>query len=214
MKGRARVLDSTPLHDAVATQDTVTQLRAAIRKLLIALEGAASGLAEVVRSALDRDDAYDTVGKPPCDWDDKDAREALVDALVRDAHATLGALDGETLPAGAGPAAELLALVAGQDTEAGDDGVSHRPQSGQGPGRLHGRPRGPPRPQARHRRFDGYKAHVSVDPDSELIDEVAVTPANRPDRDAMSDLLEGFSDADDKPDIVGDSAPTEPPDNP
>ena len=67
-------------------------------------------------------------------------------------------------------------------------------------------------PEARHghksrnRRFDGYKTHLSVDPDSELIDEVAVTPANMPDRDAVSDLLEGFSDADDKPDIVGDSA--------
>ena len=52
MKGRARVLDSTPLHDAVATQDTVTQLRAAIRKLLMALDGAASPLAEAVRAVL------------------------------------------------------------------------------------------------------------------------------------------------------------------
>ncbi len=33
-----------------------------------------------------------------------------------------------------------------------------------------------------------------------------MTPANTPDRDAVGDLLEGFSDADDKPDIVGDSA--------
>jgi hypothetical protein len=32
---RARVLVSTPLYDAVATQDTVTQLRAGIRKLLM-----------------------------------------------------------------------------------------------------------------------------------------------------------------------------------
>ena len=80
MKGRARVLDSTPLHDAVATQDTVTQLRAGIRKLLGALDQARSPLAEDVRAALERDDAYDTVGKPPCDWDDRDAREALVDA--------------------------------------------------------------------------------------------------------------------------------------
>ena len=38
---RARVLDSTPIYDAVATQDTVTQLRAAIRKLLRALAGTA-----------------------------------------------------------------------------------------------------------------------------------------------------------------------------
>ena len=39
-------------------------------------------------------------------------------------------------------------------------------------------------PEARHghksknRHFDGYKAHLSIDPDSELIDEVVATPAN------------------------------------
>nr|WP_239657232.1 hypothetical protein [Mycobacterium riyadhense] len=37
--GRRRVLDSTPLFDAVATQDTVIQLRAAIRKVLSVLTG-------------------------------------------------------------------------------------------------------------------------------------------------------------------------------
>src|SRR5215211_2102370 len=47
--GRARVLDSTPIYDAVATQDTVTQLRAAIRKLLRSLAG---GAAARVREAL------------------------------------------------------------------------------------------------------------------------------------------------------------------
>ena len=36
---RARVFDSTPIYDAVATQDTVTQLRAVIRKLLISVNG-------------------------------------------------------------------------------------------------------------------------------------------------------------------------------
>ena len=46
MKGRARVLDSTPLYDAVATEDTVTQLRAAIRKVLAALDQADSPLAD------------------------------------------------------------------------------------------------------------------------------------------------------------------------
>jgi hypothetical protein len=38
MKGRARVLDATAVYDAVPTQDTVTQLRAAIRKLLGCLD--------------------------------------------------------------------------------------------------------------------------------------------------------------------------------
>src|SRR6202789_4165766 len=78
LKNRARVLDSTPLYDAVATQDTVTQLRAAIRKLLAALDQAGRPLAGQARAALLRDDEYASVGKPPCDWDDKAAREALV----------------------------------------------------------------------------------------------------------------------------------------
>lgn len=97
LKGRARVLDSTPVYDAVATQDTVTQLRAAIRKLLVVLDNTAPALAAGVRAALARDDDYATAGKPPCDWDDPAAREALVDELVRDALAALGALDGEEL---------------------------------------------------------------------------------------------------------------------
>ena len=207
MKARARVLDSTPLYDAVATQDTVTQLRAAIRKLLAALDQVASPLAEDVRSVLVRDDDYDTVGKPPCDWDDKAARDALVDALVRDALAALGAIDGEALPASAAAAADLLALVAGQDVEEGDDGVfrivhkvaKDRVISTVDPEARHGH-------KSRNRRFDGYKAHLSIDPDSELIDEVAVTPANAPDRDAVDELVGTLADEEDKPEILGDSA--------
>ena len=97
MGNRVRVLDSTPIYDAVSTQDTVTQLRSAIRALLRALAG--SSLAVVVRMALARDDDYASVGKPPCDWDDPAAREELVDALVRDALAALAALDGKELVA-------------------------------------------------------------------------------------------------------------------
>ena len=58
MKDRARVLDSTALYDAVATQDTVTQLRAAIRKVLLALDKAGSPVAAAVRRVLRRDDDY------------------------------------------------------------------------------------------------------------------------------------------------------------
>ena len=67
-------------------------------------------------------------------------------------------------------------------------------------------------PEARHghksrnRRFDGYKTHLSIDPDSELIDEVAVTAANMPDRDAVDDLVRSLADEEDKPEVVGDSA--------
>jgi hypothetical protein len=85
LRGRRRVLDSTPLFDAVATQDTVIQLRAAIRRVLQAADRAAPDLATAVRKPLTRDDDYASLGKPPRDWDDPKARDALVDALVRDA---------------------------------------------------------------------------------------------------------------------------------
>jgi len=207
LRNRARVLDSTPVFDAVATQDTVTQLRAAIRKVLAALGKAGSPLAGQVRSALRRDDEYASPGKPPCDWDDPAAREALVDELVNDALAALGALDGRPLPLPAIEAAGLLALVAGQDVEQGEDGVfriarktaKDRVISTVDTQARHGH-------KSRHRRFDGYKAHLSVDPDSELIDEVAAGPANAPDRDAAAELLGEHAHSEDKPEVVGDSA--------
>ncbi len=207
IKHRARVLDATAVFDAVATQDTLTQLRAAIRKTLAGLDQAASPLAAQVRAVLARDDDYATPGKPPCDWDDRAAREALVDELVTDALAALRALDGQVLSGPAAAAADLLALVAGQDVEPGAGGVFRiarrtardRVISTVDPQARHGH-------KSRNRHFDGYKAHLSVDPDSELIDEVTATAANTPDREAAADLLGGHASEDDKPEVIGDSA--------
>ena len=190
LRGRRRVLDSTPLFDAVATQDTVIQLRAAIRKVLSAADGADPVVAATVRAALTRDDDYASLGKPPCDWDDPRARDALVDALVRDAQAALGVLDGHALGGPLAEAAELLGLVAGQDVEAGDDGVFRiarrvardRLISTVDVEARHGH-------KSRARTFDGYKSHVSVDPDVELITGVAVTAANTADREVIDELL-------------------------
>jgi hypothetical protein len=94
MVGVRRVLDSAPLEDAVTTQDTVTMLRGAIRGLLRACPPA---LAAKVRALLQREDDYAAPGKPACDWQDPAAREALVDALVRDAYRAHFALRGERL---------------------------------------------------------------------------------------------------------------------
>ena len=190
LRGRRRVLDSTPLFDAVATQDTVIQLRAAIRKVLAAVDGVDPVLACEVRVALSRDDDYAGVGKPPCDWDDPTAREALVDALVRDAQAVLAALDGRELDGALGEAAELLGLVAGQDVEQGQDGIFRiarrvtrdRLISTVDVEARHGH-------KSRARTFDGYKSHLGVDPDDELITAVAVTAANTADREVIDKLL-------------------------
>src|SRR6266702_1298545 len=89
--GRKRVLDSTALYDAVATMDTVTLVRSAIRGLL---KSAGGELGEQLRAVLARDDDYAGAGKAVCDYDDAAARAGLVDALARDGMALLPVLDG------------------------------------------------------------------------------------------------------------------------
>ena len=204
---RARVLDSTPIYDAVVTEDTVTQLRASVRKLLVVLDQADTSLAGEVREALLRDDDYATPGKPPCDWDDRQAREILVDGLVKDANQALDVLSDHELEGSVATAAELLALVAGQDVKEDADGV-FRIVRGVAKDRVistvdtearHGH-------KSRSRHFDGYKAHLSIDPDSELIAEVVATAANTHDQDAVGKLLEQETNEEQKPIILGDSA--------
>jgi hypothetical protein len=84
-----RALDSTVLDDAVATQDTVIQLIAAIRRVRREVPGAG----EVVATRCSAHD-YADPGKPAIAWNDQAAREQLVDALVRDALAVLDAAAG------------------------------------------------------------------------------------------------------------------------
>jgi hypothetical protein len=52
----------------------------------------------------------------------------------------------------------------------------------------------------------GTKAHVCIDPDSELIDALTVTAGNVPDRAPVNDLLAPVAEMADKPVIFADSA--------
>jgi transposase-like protein DUF772 len=117
--GVRRVLNSTPLYDAVATMDTVTLLGSAIRGLLKAAD---QELEARLRAGLASDDDYGQAAKPSIDWDDSAAREALIDARARDARALLGVLQGRTLEQAVAQTAWLLATVAGQDLTQGKDG--------------------------------------------------------------------------------------------
>jgi hypothetical protein len=185
--GRRRVLDSTPLYDAVATMDTVTLVRSAIRGLL---KVADTGLEIELRARLRRDDDYTAAGKPVCAWDDPDARTGLVDALARDARALLAVLDGRDLPDGVSQAAALLATVVGQDLDEDTAGVFRIARKV-----ARDRVISTVDPEARHghktsaRGFDGYKGHIGIDPDSEIVTATTVTPGNSGDAEAAEDLL-------------------------
>ncbi len=186
--GRRRVLDSTPIYDAVATMDTVTLVRSAIRGLL----AVAGELEPELRAGLRRDDDYASAGKPVCDYEDPVAREALVDALAKDAQALLVALDGRHLPESPAQAAALLAAVVGQDLDEGEDGcfrIARRVAKDRIISTVD--------PEARHghktsaHSFDGYKGHIAIDPDTEIVTATTVTAGNCGDAAAAADLLKG-----------------------
>ena len=139
---------------------------------------------------LRRDDDYAAAGKPACDYDDTAAREALVDALAEDACALLAALDGQELGPALAQAAELLATVTGQDLEQDAGGV-FRIARRVAPDRIISTVD----PDARHghktsaRGFDGYKGHIAIDPDSEIITATEATPGNSGDAEVAESLL-------------------------
>ncbi len=177
-----RALDSTVLEDAVTTQDTVIQLIAAVRRVRREVPGAP----EVVALHCSAHD-YDDPGKPAIAWNDPQARAALIDALVGDAHRLLGHLPEQELGAREAEAVALLALVAGQDVEPaadsdGTDGhwriarkvAEDRVISVVDPDARHAH-------KTVHRRTDGFKAHLVAEPDTGLITGCALTRASGPD---------------------------------
>ncbi len=207
-----RALDSTVLDDAVATQDTVTQLIGAIRRVRREVPGAA----EVVAVQCTAHD-YDDPGKPAIAWNDKAARDQLVDALVSDAHRLLGHLPDQQLGPRGAEAVALLALIAGQDVEPvdGSDGTDGRWRIAQkvAPDRVISTVDTEARHAHKtvHRRQDGFKAHVAVEPDTGIITDCALTKTGGvgPDGAPVSEASVGLEllDGEDHPvRVLADSA--------
>ncbi len=189
--GRRRVLDSTPLYDAVSTMDTVTLIRYAVRGLLSVVDTVDPDLRLRLRATIGSGDDYASSAKPVIDWDDPSAREELVDTRAKDAHAMLAILHGCQLAQPVAQAAALLATVVGQDLDEDPDGVFRiarrvapdRVISTVDPQARHGH-------KTNHRGFDGYKAHIALDPDSEIITAATVSTAGIGDGDLAADLLD------------------------
>ncbi|HEX6403750.1 MAG TPA: IS1182 family transposase [Pseudonocardiaceae bacterium] len=177
---RKRCVDSTVFDDAVATQDTVTQLVAAMRKVARVVPGAGEVLGRVC--TLD----YTRPGKPSIDWDDPEAKQNLVSDLVNDARCVLAGLCGDDAPErdkAAADALGLLALVAGQDVEPAEDSdgtdgrwriarkvAADRVISIVDPETRHAR-------KSKSVRRDGYRGHVAAEPDTGLITDCELTKA-------------------------------------
>jgi hypothetical protein len=202
-----RALDSTVLDDAVATQDTVTQLIGAIRRVRREVPGAV----EVIATQCGAHD-YDDPGKPAIAWNDKDARDQLVDALVGDAHRLLGHLPEQELGPKAAEAVALLALIAGQDVEPveGSDGTDGRWRIAR---QVAGdRVISTVDPDARHvhktvhRRQDGFKAHVAIEPDTGIITDCALRQASGADNHEAVVGLELLAGENRGLQVLGDSA--------
>jgi hypothetical protein len=98
-------------------------------------------------------------------------------------------------------AAELLATVVGQDLETGDDGIfgiarrvaKDRVISTVDPEARHGH-------KTQARGFDGYKGHVAIDPDTEVITDTVVTAGNAGDASVATDLIDDLAGDEDEAD--------------
>lgn len=191
--GAKRVLDSTPLYDAVATMDTITLIRSAIRGLL---RLAGPELEAELRDALRAGDDYETTAKPQIDWDDPDSREALISSRAKDALRCLVITEGRSLGPEVAEAVQLLATVVGQDLEETEDGgvrIARRVAKDRIISTVD--------TEARHghktsvKGFDGFKASIALDPDAEIITDTAVSAANVGDGAVAPALIEDLAGA-------------------
>ena len=197
-------LDTTNILGRGAVRDTFNLLADGIVKLMRALAavekssvkewGKAQGYEGYLGSSVK--------GEAAIDWSDKRARQSLLAEIVRDADRLLELsrqAQGELPENGEErqhivTAAELLGQLLLQDIERksgdGDDGVSlkdgvsrDRMMSVHDPQMRHGH-------KSSSKRFDGHKAAIVVDTDTQLITAVAVLPGNAPDNLGALELVE------------------------
>ena len=193
-------LDTTNILGRGAVKDTCNLLAdgivqllrtlAAVEKITVKEWAKAQGYGRYLASSIK--------GEAAIDWSDRKARQALLAGIVRDADRLLELsrqAQGELTKDGEErqhivTAAELLGQLLLQDVERVEGGVSlkdgvsrDRMMSVHDPEMRHGH-------KSSSRRFDGHKAAIVVDTDSQLITAVAVLPGNAPDNLGALELVE------------------------
>jgi transposase len=185
--------DTTSVKGAGAVQNTYTLLRKGMRKLLRAmgyqLPGRRRGLSEqakqLIATYLDQDKKADI------DWSDAAQRQEQLGVLVEDAEAVLQWALKHSDDAEVRQIGWLLTKILGDDVHQDTDGHAQLVQgtaqdrivSVTDPEMRHGRK------SAAHR-FDGFKASVSIEQESELILDIDDLAANAGDGQALMPSVE------------------------
>ncbi len=194
------VLDTSYILGRGAVKDTYNLLADGIRKLVQALAAAAGHKPQdwAAQHNLGRYFGSSLKGEAGIDWDDPEARGVFLQGVVADADRLLDVARQllERTPSDDSnqqrlrEASGLLSQLLSQDIERCTDG--DRLKRGVSPDRVvsvhdphmrHGR-------KSATRRFDGHKAAIAVDPESQLITAAQVLPGNAPDHERALELVE------------------------
>ena len=221
-RGMRVALDTTYILGRGAVKDTYNLLADGIVKLLRVLAAVANATLPAWAEAQgsQRYLGSSIKGEATIDWSDRKARAALLAELVAEADRLLAlarqawvelpedSAQRQSIVAGA----ELLGQLLLQDIERqsgdGDDGVSirdgvskDRMLSVHDPELRHGH-------KSSRRRFNGHKAAIVVDTDSQLITAVDVLPGNAPDNLGALELVEASEASTGAPvdEAMGDAA--------
>lgn len=192
-------LDTTYILGRGATKDTYNLLADGIVQVVRALAALEDKQAEAwaKERGLERYFGSSIKGEVSLDWDDEEARRAFLKTIVADADRVLefgrqvqGQINNDDSRRGnIVEAAKLLGQLLLQDVERSDDGAALKE------GVSHDRIISVHDPKIRHGhkssslRFDGSKAAVAVDTDSQLFTAADVIPGNASDKTGALELV-------------------------
>ena len=193
-------LDATPILGRGAVKDTYNLLADGIRKLARTLEQVSvRGLGRWLKKRAQRYFGKSLKGEADIDWDDDEARKTLLDTLVSDARSLLQLArehqqqlsDDDPQRQQLQDAMRLLSELVAQDVEEDEHGQATLKQgvskdriiSVHDPEMRHGR-------KSKRQRFDGHKATIAVDTETQLITATDVIAGNASDGDNAIALCE------------------------
>jgi len=197
-------LDTSYILGRGAVKDTYNLLADGIILVVRALAALEGKKAEVWarERGLERYFGSSVKGEAGINWDNRKARQAFLQEIVADADRVLemarqsqtGEPEGSIRRQGIIEAAGLLGQLLLQDIERKDEGISLREGvsrdrivSVHDPEMRHGH-------KSSRKRFDGHKAAVAVDTDSQLITAVDVLAGNASDNTGALELVEQSED--------------------